>query len=323
MSEYTYYSDPLRKLTLYQGITTADGAGDGSTLVCSDLASRDEDFDGNHVIVTSGTYRNARDINGTTLAGTVTFVSALEGQILKGTTFMIMGMRTTPAEVIDAAALQADVTTLLNRLTALRAGYLDELDFDLDARLGSPAGLSISADLLSNYNLLTNGTYGLSALETLVDELESLLKNVTYGLSALQMEIDANETKIDTVDGVVDTIQIETDKIPGAEYTGTVSAGTAVKTLIKEITTTKRIEIKSIWLDLTLLVTGGATIELEHKIDGSTYRVFETDTWALTDDDGVLITGFTINNDFKISITGAEAAGVNIPYNIIIQTMES
>jgi hypothetical protein len=118
-------------------------------------------------------------------------------------------------------------------------------------------------------------------------------------------------------------IKTETDKQTGSEYTGTVSAGTAAKTAIKEITTTSRIEIKSIWLDLTLLVTAGATIELEHKIDGVNYKVFETDSWALTDDDGVLITGFTINNDFKISITGGEAAGVSIPFVIIYQVMES
>lgn len=110
--------------------------------------------------------------------------------------------------------------------------------------------------------------------------------------------------------------------LSSGEYTGTVSAGTAAKTLLKEITTSTRVEIKGIWLDLTLLVTAGATIELEHKIDGATYRVFETDAWALTDDDGVFITGVSINNDFKISITGGEAAGVNIPYNIIYQNME-
>jgi hypothetical protein len=120
----------------------------------------------------------------------------------------------------------------------------------------------------------------------------------------------------------VDAIKTETDKLPGGEYTDTISAGTAAKTLLKEITTSTRMEIKGIWLDLTLLVTAGATIELEHKIDGTNYRVFETDSWALTDDDGVFITGFTINNDFKISITGGEAAGVNIPYNIIYQNME-
>ena len=129
--------------------------------------------------------------------------------------------------------------------------------------------------------------------------------------------------KIAIIDLVADAIKAETDKIAGGEHTDTVSAGTSGETTLKEITTTKRIEIKSIWLDLTLLVTAGATIKLYHKIDGSTYRVFETDAWALTDDDGVLITGFTINNDFKITITGGEAAGVNIPYNIIYQPMES
>ena len=132
MVEYTYYSDPLRKLSLYQGITTADGAGDGSTLVCSDLVNQDEDYNGNHVIITSGTYRNARDINGTTLTGTVTFTSALKGQIVKGTTFMILGFRTTPAEV---AALQADVTAILADTNELQTDWVNggRLDLILDA----------------------------------------------------------------------------------------------------------------------------------------------------------------------------------------------
>ncbi len=48
---------------------------------------------------------------------------------------------------LDAANIPADIDTLLSRLTATRAGYLDELDFDLDARLGSPASSSIAADI--------------------------------------------------------------------------------------------------------------------------------------------------------------------------------
>ena len=190
---------------------------------------------------------------------------------------------------------------------------------------------------------LDNGTYGLSAIETLVDEVESNIGNfqgqtnlqtllaslgipdtlnkplytcvitdrldhASYGLSALNTDLDA--------------IIVETDKLTGGEYTGTVSAGTAAETTLKEITTSTRVEIKSIWLDLTLLVTADATIKLYHKIDGTNYKVFEVDAWALTDDDGVLVTGFAINNDFKITITGGEAAGVNIPYNIIYQVME-
>jgi len=50
---------------------------------------------------------------------------------------------------LDAANIPADIDTLLARLTATRAGYLDnltELDFDLDARLGSPV-TSIAGDI--------------------------------------------------------------------------------------------------------------------------------------------------------------------------------
>ena len=124
------------------------------------------------------------------------------------------------------------------------------------------------------------------------------------------------------LDLLIDGIKTETDKLKGGKYTETISAGTNVKTLIREITTTSLLEIKSIWLDLSNLVTAGATIELEHKIDGTNYKVFETDSWALSDDPGVLITGFTIDKDFKISITGGEAAGVNITYKIIYKEME-
>lgn len=55
---------------------------------------------------------------------------------------------------LAAANIPADIDTLIARLTALRAGYLDELDFDLNARLGAPAGASLSADLLTIDNLI-------------------------------------------------------------------------------------------------------------------------------------------------------------------------
>lgn len=122
----------------------------------------------------------------------------------------------------DNAALAATALSTAT-WTALRAGYLDELDFDLTARLGAPAGASISADILTantaitavntdlgNYsgqaNLqsllaalgipdvaakslytclitdrLDHGTYGLSAIETLVDDLESRLTAARAG----------------------------------------------------------------------------------------------------------------------------------------------
>lgn len=52
---------------------------------------------------------------------------------------------------------------LTNRVTETRAGYLDELDFDLDGRLGAPAGESLADDIASVKGLVdtaaTTGAY--------------------------------------------------------------------------------------------------------------------------------------------------------------------
>ncbi len=141
----------------------------------------------------------------------------------------------------------------------------------------------------------------------------SLASFIATGGTALGTPLPASKSLYDVV--VV-------DRLSGGEYTGTVSAGTAVETTLKEIVTTTRIEIKSIWIDLNNL-TANATIKLYHKVDGTNYRVFETLTWAFaTDDKGVLITGFSINNDWKISITGTEGVAKDVPYAIIYQVME-
>ncbi|MBA7623302.1 hypothetical protein ES703_30696 [subsurface metagenome] len=99
--------DPkVGSLISYEGTTTADGAGDGSSLEDSVLTTK-PDYNGNLVIITSGAYAGqGSDINGATTGGTVTAHTAFGGQILRGTKFVIVALRLTPAEV---AALQADV----------------------------------------------------------------------------------------------------------------------------------------------------------------------------------------------------------------------
>ncbi len=51
-------------------------------------------------------------------------------------------------------------------------------------------GINIARVIRIIYDMMVNGTYGLSALETLIDEVETLLKDGTYGLSALEVKID-------------------------------------------------------------------------------------------------------------------------------------
>ncbi|MBA7630773.1 hypothetical protein ES703_38298 [subsurface metagenome] len=102
--------DPkVGSLISYEGTTTADGAGDGSTLTDLGLTAK-PDYNGNLVIITSGAYAGqARDINGVTTGGTVTPHLAFDGQILRGTNFVIAAIRLTPAEV---AALVATLGAL-------------------------------------------------------------------------------------------------------------------------------------------------------------------------------------------------------------------
>ncbi|GAI53647.1 unnamed protein product, partial [marine sediment metagenome] len=81
--------DPkVGSLISYEGTTTADGAGDGSDLIDSVLATK-PDYDGHWVVITSGPYvGQCSDITGATTGGTVTAHTAFDGQILRGTQFV-------------------------------------------------------------------------------------------------------------------------------------------------------------------------------------------------------------------------------------------
>lgn len=197
-------------LISYEGITTADGAGDGSTLICSDLTTK-PDYDGHWVVITSGDYAGqASDITGATTGGTVTAHEAFDGQITTGTKFVILAMKALPAEV---AAIEAKLDHAAYGLAALKA-LIDAVETKLD---DAATGLvAIVAEVDANEvkidaieSKLDDGTTGLAALKTLVDAIEAKLDHATYGLSALKTEIDANETKIDAVDTVADSILSE------------------------------------------------------------------------------------------------------------------
>jgi len=125
--------DPkVGSLISYEGVTTADGAADGSTLIDNVLATL-PDYDGNLVIITSGAYTGqGRDINGVTTGGTVTPHLPFGGQILIGTTFVIAAIRLTPVEV---AALTALVVALMADVGDASASTLGSIL----AILGDPA----------------------------------------------------------------------------------------------------------------------------------------------------------------------------------------
>lgn len=141
-------------LVVYKGVTDADGNAAKTTLLCSAIgsASAYPDFDGNQIILTSGSYKGqARDINGATngdAVGTITVANAFDGKILSTTSFIITGIRTVPAEV---AALQALVTTV--------DGIVDNILLDTQLKF-AVAGTHAFTTGLENFLNIDSGTDG-------------------------------------------------------------------------------------------------------------------------------------------------------------------
>ena len=166
MTDYVFVEGTytISDIIVYQGVTTADGAADGSTAVCTDITAN-ADWDGNLIVITSGDYQGqTRDINGDTSAGTITSASVFGGKILKDVTFSIVGIRTVPAEL---AAFETWVKTTIgdsspHNLISLVAKWGDiarSLDLLLGARWDSAGDLGTDiVNIINAISAIQNNT---------------------------------------------------------------------------------------------------------------------------------------------------------------------
>ena len=95
------------------------------------------------------------------------------------------------------------------------------------------------------------------------------------------------------------------------------------QTILEQTITTRR-RLDSIWLDVTNLTQDGTFI-IYHKINAGNYPEFDRGSFTVaTDSDGILIDGFAVNNDWKITWTEGADEGANrdIPYCVIYQELE-
>jgi len=120
----------IRALTAYSGITTFDGAADGTTLVDSNLIGRNDFITEKTIVITSGDAQSEdkgaaafNNVNGNiTLQGT-----GFSAQIKKGTTFRVLNISSIE---IDVANMDAKVET--NQ-------YYDRIFFDEDTGIAGTA----------------------------------------------------------------------------------------------------------------------------------------------------------------------------------------
>jgi len=196
----------LAALTAYTGITTDDGAGDGSTLVDANLIGANDFISNKTILIGSGD--GDREDSGASsfdpLTGTITVVTPFSAQIKIGTLYRVINISTVEIDVdridtkIGTNTDAAGTTTVFARLKQIVDTYLDKLTGE------TPVSDSVTA----NWNTET-GTSG-EAGEDLVTigaadtryKLHSLVLNIsalTGGAVVtvkLFMEVNGTERKV-------------------------------------------------------------------------------------------------------------------------------
>jgi len=133
------------------------------------------------------------------------------------------GALTDLATAAALAVVDGNVDTLIARLTAARAGYLDALNGhtaqtgDSFARLGAPAGASVSADIAENQadlNTVLADTNELQTdwadggrLDVIIDAVKAVTDNLPNGGALTDL---ATAAALAVVDGNVDAILLDT-----------------------------------------------------------------------------------------------------------------
>jgi len=143
----------LESLVVYRGETTAPGAVDGSTLVCSELTSK-PDYNGNLVVIKSGDYiGQSRQINGVTTGGTATADTPFGGQIVTGVKFAVLSIR---LGSVVLAALEAKMDKLAGETPVIGSATDDWQTAESDVvSLGSDdTKYKLHSLLLSIHNLV-------------------------------------------------------------------------------------------------------------------------------------------------------------------------
>jgi len=237
-------------------------------------------LNGNVVNVTTDGYlesvdTTARDLLNNTTYGLSAIYDAISGTGGVDTDLSTILNRLTSARAgyldeLGSANIPADVDSLLARLTTARAGYLDNINFNIDTRLGTPS-VDVSTDIAN-------------------------------------VKVDTNKVVSD---------------LSGAATTGTVSylvAGGEQTAL--EFAKTNIYSLLSLHLDLANFTTGRIiTARVYSKIDGTNYRIIDIVNYTVGSHDAVTISPqFNLNNYFKITlqIDTVEIGDVSIPYRYVL-----
>lgn len=200
----------VRVLTVFSGVTTSDGAEDGTTLIDSSLIGRNDFISEKTILIVSGDAKDEdkgaasfdKDIGEITLQGT-----GFSDKIVAGTIYRILNISSTE---IDVARIEAKVDTIdtvvddiqtilnhasygvgaiknymVNTLTAAHTA-MTTIVTDIQTILNHA---SYGVGAIKNYltgTVVGNATYGLTALGVIVTDIQTILNHASYGVGAIK-----------------------------------------------------------------------------------------------------------------------------------------
>ncbi len=220
----------------------------------------------------------------------------------------------------------ADIDTLLTRLSAARAGYLDNLSAGAvalasvctAARLAELDAANMPADIDTLLSRVT-AAVALASVCTEARLAELDAANIPADIDTLLARLTA--TRAGYLDNInnADLLNI-IRQVAETVSTFSFDETSALEQTMVTVTISARANVGGIWLDM-VNVTRNTTIKVYHKIDATNLREIKgkSVSWVTTDPDGVLIEGFTAYRDIQIALTcdGLGAGAVNVPYAIV------
>ncbi len=250
---------------------------------------------------------------------------ARAGEVLRATADAVAALTVPDAAGVVGTILgtpSSDIYTEMAKEVTLGAPLKSAAPSDLATIIGDP-GASDIATIVAAIPTVTPDAAGVvgTILGTPLtsDIYTEMAKEGADGdtLKTLSDQIDLGATSVQAA-----TILAQTSSTDGSGTFSYLDAGG--KQAIVELVLTEHKIIDGIWLDLVNMTQNG-TITLEYKIDGSTYRVFDTIAWTTAEDDGKYIDiNAGVSHDFKVSWTEAvdEGAARDIPYQMVYRNTE-
>ncbi len=329
--------------------TTSDGNANGTTLIDTARIEGDDYWNNMTLLILGGAYKGqSRRISDFDFATTTLTVSpAFSGKIVLGVRYAILPdvatgatstltqadilSDATPFAGADIAIVKADTQTIEDSTlkAAPTAGSLSTFIASGGVALGTALPNSKSLYDVIALDRLDNATYGLSAIETLIDDLETRLTAARAGYldnlsaGAVAQASVATDIRLAELDAAnlpadVDTIKGYTDNLVASVTNGTYSHSNDTNENVV-LTFTAAIQDINLYLDM-VNITQTSTIREYIEVDASTYRqlsakVFPTDFDTSTK--SISISFKQPNKDYKITLQSSvvEGSAKNIPYS--------